>query len=376
MREQVAAHYPGTRTSLGEYNFGGLESVNGALAQADVLGIFGRERLDAAMLWDPPAPSQPGAYAFRMYRDYDGAGGRFGETSVRATSADQSKLAVYAAQRGADGAVTVMVVNKTAGDLTSTVALDGAAYGAAAQAWSYSAADATAIRRLADVPVTGAGVATTFAASSVTVLVVPAAGTTPPAPAATALSSAVAPSVVTYGSNVTVTGRLTSGAAGVPSRPVVLEAQRKGTSTWTSVGTVTSAADGAVRKVFAPQWSATLRWRFAGDGSYAASASPGRGVTVLGTVTATIAPAAMPLGGTARITGKVSPAHPGGPYAVQQWVSGIGWKTLGTASLSPTSTFSSAKRPGARGVRDYRVVWLGDADHASAPGPGLRLTVS
>ncbi|HRJ42652.1 MAG TPA: glycoside hydrolase family 44 protein, partial [Caldilineaceae bacterium] len=39
MREWVDANYPGTKLAIGEYNWGGLESINGALAQADVLGI-------------------------------------------------------------------------------------------------------------------------------------------------------------------------------------------------------------------------------------------------------------------------------------------------------------------------------------------------
>jgi len=37
----VTSSYPGTKTAIDEYNFGGLEALNGALTQADVLGIFG-----------------------------------------------------------------------------------------------------------------------------------------------------------------------------------------------------------------------------------------------------------------------------------------------------------------------------------------------
>ena len=75
MRDWVAQYYPGTKLAIGEYNWGALDHINGALAQADVLGIFGREGLDLATLWAPPTASQPGAFAFRMYRNYDGAGG-------------------------------------------------------------------------------------------------------------------------------------------------------------------------------------------------------------------------------------------------------------------------------------------------------------
>ena len=69
IRQWVADYYPGTKLAITEYNWGGLESINGALAQADVLGIFGREGLDLATLWGPPEINQPGMFAFRMYRN-------------------------------------------------------------------------------------------------------------------------------------------------------------------------------------------------------------------------------------------------------------------------------------------------------------------
>ncbi len=42
MRGWVNAQYPGTKLAITEYNWGAPEHINGALAQADVLGIFGR----------------------------------------------------------------------------------------------------------------------------------------------------------------------------------------------------------------------------------------------------------------------------------------------------------------------------------------------
>jgi hypothetical protein len=123
MRGWVAADYPGTKISISEYNWGALGHINGALAQADVLGIFGRERVDLATLWGPPAANDPGAFAFRMYLNVDGKGGRFGNTGVQATSADPDRLSVYAARRGKNGALTLMAINKTGTKLTSTIAL-------------------------------------------------------------------------------------------------------------------------------------------------------------------------------------------------------------------------------------------------------------
>ncbi len=93
MREWTDANYPGTGTAITEYNWGALDSINGALAQADVLGILGREGLDLATLWAPPAAGDPGAFAFRMYRNADGAGHGFGESGVLASSTDEARLA-------------------------------------------------------------------------------------------------------------------------------------------------------------------------------------------------------------------------------------------------------------------------------------------
>ncbi|MCA2211443.1 glycoside hydrolase family 44 protein [Jidongwangia harbinensis] len=173
MKAWIADHYPGTRTAVTEYNFGALDHINGALTQADVLGIFGREGLDLATMWGEPQPTQPGAFAFRMYRNYDGAGGRFGDVSVSAASSDQGRLAVYAAQRSADRALTVMVVNKTGEDLTAPLAIAGSRRSGTAQRFTYGPADLTSIVRGDDLAVTGGAVQATYPANSLTMLVLP-----------------------------------------------------------------------------------------------------------------------------------------------------------------------------------------------------------
>ena len=118
MRSWVHQYYPGTKTAITEYNWGGLEDINGALAQAEVLGIFGREGLDLATLWGPPTADQPGAFAFQFYLNYDGKGSHYGDIWVKSLSDDQSQLAIYGSQRLRDGALTLVVINKTNTDLT------------------------------------------------------------------------------------------------------------------------------------------------------------------------------------------------------------------------------------------------------------------
>jgi hypothetical protein len=177
MRELVDQNYPGTKLAITEYNWGALDHMNGALAQADVLGIFGREGLDLATLWSPPGSADPGAYAFRMYLDYDGAGSAFGDTSVSASSADQGQLAVYAAQRSSDGALTLMIVNKSlTDDLTSTVSIAGRSGQATGHVYRYSGADLSSIVRAPDVQVGADGFTSTFPASSITLVEIPADG--------------------------------------------------------------------------------------------------------------------------------------------------------------------------------------------------------
>ncbi len=177
MREWVNTNYPGTKLAVTEYNWGGHESINGALAQADVLGIFGREGLDLATIWEPPTAAQPGAFAFRIYRNYDGAGHGFGDMSVQATSAEQDTLAVYASERSSDKALTAVVINKTAHDLTSGISLAGFIPASTATVYRYSASNPGAIMHLADQPVIGSGFSATLPGNSITLFVMTTGGT-------------------------------------------------------------------------------------------------------------------------------------------------------------------------------------------------------
>jgi hypothetical protein len=182
MKSWVANDYPGTKAAIDEYNFGGMEAINGALTQADILGIFGREGLDLGVLWPTTNPSQqiPGMMAFAIYRNYDGKKSTFGDTALLSTSANQGQLSVYGALRTSDNAVTVVVINKTYGDLTSTLSLFGLFPPAtSAQAYVYSNANLNAIVGPTSVTVTPSSGTVpweianyTFPAQSITLFVV------------------------------------------------------------------------------------------------------------------------------------------------------------------------------------------------------------
>lgn len=173
MKAWVSANYPGTKLAIGEYNWGGLEHINGALTQADVLGIFGREGVDLATMWAPPESNQPGAFAFRVFRNYDGNGSKFGETSVSAASDDQSQLAIYAAQRASDLALTLIVINKTGSAHTGNVALANFTPALSAQVFRYSAANLNAIVQQSNQAICSNSFSASFPANSITLVVIP-----------------------------------------------------------------------------------------------------------------------------------------------------------------------------------------------------------
>lgn len=182
MKKWVADNYPGTKLAITEYNWGGQDHISGALAQADILGIFGREGLDIGTLWGAPDPATqiPGLIAFEVFRNYDGAGAVFGDQAITSTSADQGKLSIYGALRSKDNVLTIVVINKTYGDLTSTLSLGNFSASGVNQSFLYSAANINAIVPKTDVAVfapsggsTTTTVSTTFPAQSITIITIP-----------------------------------------------------------------------------------------------------------------------------------------------------------------------------------------------------------
>ncbi len=113
LRELVDTYYVrGTPIAITEYNWGAEKSMNGATAQADILGIFGREGLYMASRWIAPAEGSPTYLAMKLFRNYDGHRSGFGETSVSATTQDVDRVSAFAALRDSDQALTVVAVNK------------------------------------------------------------------------------------------------------------------------------------------------------------------------------------------------------------------------------------------------------------------------
>lgn len=168
----AGTYYPGTATAITEYNWGAETSISGATTQADIYGIFGREGLTLATRWTTPDASTPTFKAMQMFRNYDGKRSGFGETSVLDAAPDPDTVSSFASVRRADGALTVMVINKSPfAPSAVTLSLAHFAAGPAAQVWQLTSANA--ITRAAAAPVTAGALTLSVPAQSVTLFVIP-----------------------------------------------------------------------------------------------------------------------------------------------------------------------------------------------------------
>lgn len=120
--QKIAQHYPGTGLSVSEWNYGGGTDISGAIASADALGIFGVTGVEMAMMW-PLNGNEAFTYAaFKAYRNYDGHGAAFGDTSVQANTTDVATATCYASLQSSDATRLVIVaINKATADKAAGV---------------------------------------------------------------------------------------------------------------------------------------------------------------------------------------------------------------------------------------------------------------
>jgi hypothetical protein len=211
-------------------------------------------------------------------------------------------------------------------------------------------------------------------------------GTSPPsAPsppvtpaAATTLSLNAAPTSVLHGGTVQLSGRLLRAdtATGISGETVTIERRPKGTATWTTLTTVTTAGDGALNPTpqVTPQAHSEYRLRHPATPFHAASTSPIAAVRVGVRLTARLNRTSMALGRTATISGQVIPAHTGQRIRLQ-YKQGRTWRTVQTKTLPATGRYSFGLRPRATGISGWRIYKASDTDHIGAISTTLRLVV-
>lgn len=154
-RAAIDTHCPGTKLALTEYKWGPDNGVTGAIAQAELLAIFGREGVDYAARWVAPDVGTLSEHAFRLFLDYDGALSRVIGDSVPATSSLPESMGAYAIDR-VGGPLQVLLFNRTPGARSVDLALAG--IGAQSySAWRLTAAGYAQVANV--VPLAGATLA-------------------------------------------------------------------------------------------------------------------------------------------------------------------------------------------------------------------------
>jgi hypothetical protein len=171
LREWIDRYYPGTLLAIGEWNWGAERTMNGALAIADVLGIFGREGVDLAAYWTTPPRRSPGALAFALYTNYDGRGGAFGDLALSTSSDAPDDVAAYGSIDIRTGDLVIVAINKRPDvDLLTTFHLEGFVPSGQARLYRYGEDDPLAIRDLGDVNGVGRELSLTLPRSSITLV--------------------------------------------------------------------------------------------------------------------------------------------------------------------------------------------------------------
>src|SRR5271163_2483374 len=370
----IQTYYPGTKLSISEYSFSsGTNPLVDALTEADVLGIYGREGLDFANMWIVPKPTDPVAYSFRVYRNYDGAGGQFGNMAVNSTSSDQGQLSVYGARRSSDGALTVVAINKTTGAIATSLTLANYNAAGTAAVYSYSNANLTQIVAGSPVAVASGAVNYTFPAYSATVFVF-----TPKTTSAIATTTSLSTSAtqVTFGQSVAFTATVAPTAgSGVPTGSVNFF---DGT---TQIGTGALNASGVA--MFSSSSLAvgahSVTAVYAGDANFSGSTSGVVAITIVAlaktnTTTAVSASAMQVTSGqsvmfSAVVTPTAGSGTPTGSVTFLDGATSLGMATLSGGSGSVSSSTLSL------GTDTITVMYSGDANFSGSTSSAVTVTV-
>jgi fibronectin type 3 domain-containing protein len=174
LQAKINAEFPGMKISLTEYENGGWNHIAGTIAQADNLGIFGSQGVFAANFWPPNGTYSYALAGFRAFRDFDGAGANFGDTSLQTSSSNVQNVVVYASMDSTTPSRYVFVAINRSTTMQVT-AINGQSLSGTANLYQMTAASAqgqTPVQpvSIGTTPVSGSSLTITLPALSVTAI--------------------------------------------------------------------------------------------------------------------------------------------------------------------------------------------------------------
>jgi hypothetical protein len=151
-----------------EYESGGWNHIAGTIAQADNLGIFGAQGVFAANFWPPNGTYSYALAGFRAFRDFDGAGANFGDTSLQSASSNAGTVMVYASSDSSiPGRIVFVAINRSTSPQVTSI--NGPSLSGTARLYQVTAASAQGQN-----PVQPVSVGTMAASGSTLTLTLPA----------------------------------------------------------------------------------------------------------------------------------------------------------------------------------------------------------
>lgn len=174
LQAKINSEFPGMKISITEYESGGWNHIAGTIAQADDIGIFGSQGVFAANFWPPSGTYSYALAGFRAFRDFDGAGSNFGDTSLQSTSSNVQNVVVYASSDSTNpGRFVFVAINRSTS--SQATAINGQSLSGTAHLYQISAASASGQNPVQPVsigtmPASGSALTLTLPALSVTTI--------------------------------------------------------------------------------------------------------------------------------------------------------------------------------------------------------------
>lgn len=112
LKESIDEYYPGTKIAFTEFSYGGENDITGAIAMADVLGIFGKYDVYLGTYWQLDSPSDYISAAYKIYRNYDGNNSTFGNYMLPSITSDKVNTSVYGSIDETGSEIHLIAINK------------------------------------------------------------------------------------------------------------------------------------------------------------------------------------------------------------------------------------------------------------------------
>ncbi|MGO4548213.1 glycoside hydrolase family 44 protein [Paenibacillus sp. 2TAB23] len=144
MKKSINTYNEGTKMAFTEYDFGGSHHVSGGIAQADTLGVFGKQGLYMANYWNMAGTSRLSqipylSSGFRIFNNYDGSHSKYGDTKVAADTNDIENSSIYSSVfKDSDNNLHMIAINKNFDyDMNASFTIGGDTAYQSARVWAF-----------------------------------------------------------------------------------------------------------------------------------------------------------------------------------------------------------------------------------------------